>query len=394
MKSSIKMKLFLLINGFYKFVFFVCSLFPIKNERIYVVGFGANIWSDHPKYILSKLYEIDNAIEVFWASKENESHVEFVHNVRPKSLKSMYYQATSKIWISCNRLPFYCRKRKHQIYIQTWHGSFGLKKSEGETPDALSDIAKKISKHDSSMITYLLSDSEAFSDFLSNYFWYYGNGILKIGSPRNDNLVCPSVERIIMLKNKYNLDGKRVLLYAPTFRINHDLSVYDIDYCLLQKHLENLTQEEWTIVIRLHPSIKKMSSELVQYNDKIIDGSYIKDVQELLEITDILITDYSSIIFDYMLTNRPGFIYAKDINEYAKERNYKMDLHETPFPVATNMEELVSNIDSLNKEKYKEELLEFRKNLGYYNQKDASGIIAQIIRKHIREEKVDIHMYI
>ena len=101
---------------------------------------------------------------------------------------------------------------------------------------------------------------------------------------------------------------------------------------------------DWVIAIRLHPHVKKYSEELYEFGEYVVDASYYPDIQELLVSSDIAITDYSSCIFDFMLSKKPGFIFATDIKEYNTERGFYYPLESTPFPVASTNDTLAENI--------------------------------------------------
>lgn len=121
-----------------------------------------------------------------------------------------------------------------------------------------------------------------------------------------------------LLKKKFNIKDEKIVVYAPTFRKNNSFDAYDLNLIKLTEILEQEWGGKWKLVIRLHPRLLEKSNTFIQYNEKIIDGTKIEDIQELLAITDLLITDYSSIALDYMITRNPVIIYASDIDEYKK----------------------------------------------------------------------------
>lgn len=161
----------------------------------------------------------------------------------------------------------------------------------------------------------------------------------------------------------------RILLYAPTFRKNMikdgndiDLSVYNIDYKRVQDCLEKKFGGRWIPMIRLHPNISK-HAHLLNLPKEILDASNYPDVQDLLICSDCLLTDYSSIIFDFGIMNKPAFIYAPDYDEYKNDRGIYFDLEKLPFLASRSEAELEKSIKDYNKDNYLKELNEF-----YYKQ--------------------------
>ena len=116
-----------------------------------------------------------------------------------------------------------------------------------------------------------------------------------------------------------------------------------------------------------------------------INASSYDDIQELLLATDVLITDYSSCIFDFCLGLKPAFVFAKDIKEYEQERGFYLDIHSMPFPIAQTEEELFYNISNLDENKYKTELEKFLNKRGSFDNGNASKNIVEIIKKRIKE---------
>lgn len=358
--------------------FSLFCLFPLRSNSIFVYGFLSQGWGDHPKYILSELNKRSAGYKVYWPTyAKNPPQVSNVTYVKPKSLKALYYQATSKIWIATVRMPYYAIKRKGQIYIQTWHGAINMKRIEGECLNSLTERYVLMAKHDSDMIDYLVCANEDKVNLFTKYFWLEKGELLKIGSPRNDILVNKEFDN--SLKGNPTFVNKKVVLYAPTFRAGRGTEIYRLDFERLLNVIEESYQGEWILVIRLHPTMAGRSSEIVEYGSRIVDGSGIDDVQELLAITDILITDYSSIIFDFLDTGRPAFIYAPDIEEYKKERDFHLQLEDTPFDISTTQTGLETSISQFDEAAYNERLKIFRDKMGIYDDGHASEKIAKLI---------------
>lgn len=346
--------LYLVKRGLYSFLNFL----PIKNT-IYVNNFDGKGFDGSAKFIAQMLYIWDPNIKLFWLGDEEECDSANIEFVRKGSFKSVVKQATSKIWISNVRMPAYSIKRKNQIYIQTWHGTFAIKKIENECPNALTERYIWKAKHDSKMTDFYFSSNADNSNTFRKYFWRYKGKILEIGDPKDDQIIQATDEDAINLKNKYSVQGMNVCLYAPTFRKDYSLDAYDIDYNQLLSSLCEKFGGEWVIFIRLHPNIASKANKLIHYNKRIINASYINNSEELLIITDLLVTDYSSICFDYLFRRKPIFIYASDINEYQNDRSFHVRLEQLPFSVTSNNFELREAIKKFNLMEYQEDVDNF-----------------------------------
>lgn len=368
----------------YAIFYLIMRLFKINNKKIVIVSYFGKGFGDSGKYICNQLFG-KKGIRVIWLiNKEynidlNEFPKE-VEVVNYNSLKGHYHLATSKIWIDNCRKPFFVKKRREQFYIQLWHGAPPLKKIEADAENKLSYNYLKNAKSDSEKIDLFISNSKLFTNMIHRTFWYNGK-IEEIGIPRNDILLQGNNLEINKKINKYfDFSSKEVctLLYAPTFRNTGNLDVYDVDFNELIKILEEKTSKEWRILLRLHPNLSSKSTNML-FTDKILNASLYPDVQELFLYSDILLTDYSSVMFDFALTKKPVFLYCKDSKEYAEERGMYFELEKLPFPVAYSNDELNEKIKGFNKELYSKELNVFFKDIGMYTRGDSSERLKEII---------------
>ena len=369
---------FFAINWLRKLICLVCLCFPIKKNDVFVNYFDGKGIGDHPKYIIRELIKKDPTIKVYWVYRGKEkSNVENIEFVKPFSISAIFYQTTSKIWVSSVRMPYYSIKRKNQYYFQTWHGGLAFKRIEQECEDALSRRYKRTCRHDSKMIDYWVSSNADNTKLYKDYFWYQGGEIMEVGSPRNDIFFSgDNSELKVKIRNQYNLGGNKVVMYAPTFRKKDSFKAYNLNLNTLCECLEKKFGGKWKLIVRLHPRLAKDSEKFIEYSDTIIDGSKIDDIQELLSITDLLITDYSSIALDFMNARRAVVIYASDIDDYKKDRDFHMELESTPFPIATNQTELEEAIDNFEYEKYRESLDAFMKKYDFFDNGHASEKVA------------------
>ena len=360
----------------------IFCLLPIKNNKIVCCNFHVKAYGDNPKYIVNELLKQKKDYDIVWIcqSKYNKTVPDGVR-ICNGGLKLLYEYATAHVWISNVRLPRILNKRKGQFYIQTWHGGLGLKKCEKDVLHTLSpDYIKTIDK-DSKMTDLAVSNSKFLTDLYARAMDYHGE-IIEYGLPRNDNLIKNSID-YGYLKKQLNIKTDKVLLYAPTFRDNYRISAYNIDMIQLINTLENVTNNEWSILVKFHPNVIN-TDKIVNFNEKVINVSDYGDINELFNICDLLITDYSSCMFDYMLLNRLVFLYTPDIDDFIKERNFMIDIYSLPFPIANNNQELFSNIKKYFNKDIKDKYDIFNKLHGLHETGKSAIEIVKVINKVIK----------
>ena len=371
-------------------LYYLFRIFPIKRNKIFVSNYYGKGYGDIPKYIIEELIKEKLNYDIVWVIRDNsfsENIPEEIRTVKRNSLKYIFEQVTSKLWIDNCRKQFYERKRKGQFYIQTWHGCIAFKKVELAAINVLPKEYILGAKRDSKMADLFISNSDFATNNYKKNFWYNGE-ILKCGCPRNDIIVNQEKTVIKNVKKFYNIKfDEKVCLYAPTFRVNNSLKHYDMNYEVLLNSLEKKYKGKWKILIRFHPNISSLSKNENIFNENIIDVTNYPDMQELLMTADFMITDYSSCIFDYAISKKPAVIYASDIEEYIKDRDFLIKLEQTPFPVATNNNELKRIIQNFNIVEYRKKVDNFYINLGLIEPGNSCKEISKIIYKIINERK-------
>jgi CDP-glycerol glycerophosphotransferase len=291
--------------------------------------------------------------------------------------------ATARVWLDNNRKESYIRKKKGQYYIQTWHGGIALKKIEKDYESALGKSYVKNAKRDSAMTDLYISNSNFCTNLYRNSFWYKGE-IKEYGSPRNDILLKPDsgVKDKISKKLKIPADYK-IAVYAPTYREGGNTMAYEMDFDKVLNKLTTKFGGKWVIAVRLHPLVSVLSS-FITYNDNIINATYYRDIYELMAAGDVLITDYSNLMFEFSFMRKPVFLYAKDMNEYDKDRGFYFDYQTLPYDRAYNMTGLLDNILSFEEEEYLHRVEMFFKQIDLYEHGNASKLVSDLILKIVK----------
>lgn len=376
---------YLCFEIFNKCMFYIMRIFPINKKKIVLCTVRGAKYGDNPLYISDELRKRNDRYEIVWLVKEElmvekEEHLRFV---KYGYWSEVYHLSTAKVWIDTNMKFCGTLKRKGQLYIQTWHGSYGIKKIGRDLGDRLPLIDRRYYNYNSKIIDLMVSNSKKTSEIYRRAFGYSGK-MLEYGSPRNDIFFRDNLANINKVKKKFNVEEEKILLYAPTFRKGYKVNNFNLNYQNLIDILEAKTKMTWIVLVRLHP-YNLREAEVITYSNKVRNASYYSNMEDLLVASDILITDYSSCMFDFVTTGKPCFLYATDVEEYRNDRDYYFDIRELPFPLAENNKQLEQNILSFNEEIYRKKLNRLFEEVGLCETGHASEAVVDYIEEWMRE---------
>lgn len=341
-----------------------------KGQILFSSYYGKN-FSCNPKalteYILSNCPKDFSVCWMLNESADSSTIPQGVKIVRPNTIEYLRFLYTSEFIITNVRqfvLRSYWIKKKGQKYIMTWHSSVGLKCIEGDASlDSLGKSYVRAAKFDSKQCDLILSGSSFRSKIVKRAFWYTGE-ILEKGTPRNDVFFSDALLSIARKKvNEYFRipENSNIILYAPTFRKSGTLEFYKVDWDrILQIAKSNFSANTY-VLIRLHPNLIKgdlNTSCLTSYSNTI-DATFYPDMHELLCASDVLITDYSSSMFDFPLTRKPVFLFAKDFSQY--DRGVYFNFNELPFDFADSDEKLAYILSAFDLKTYQTRVESFMK---------------------------------
>lgn len=351
-------------------------------------GYGCN-----PKYVLKCILEMPQerteGLDLVWITKTPELLRPIlparVRIVLYNSEQAFYEYATAKLWVKNFQMVHLLNqgllKKKEQIYIQMWHGSFGIKKIEGDCGYLNADKAwLALAKKNAAYTDFWISNSRFESDVYKNAFWGAGK-ILEYGHPRNDLFFeQDQLQYKRKVQETYGIaPEKKLFFYMPTFRDQDHGLLQPLPYERIAEELGSRFGGEWVCLVRLHP--RRVSPKQIEAlkEQSVMDATMYPDVQELLAAADAMVTDYSSAIFDFLLTKRPGFILAEDYDAYEQIRGFYYPLTDTPFPLAKTNEELLEQIGTFDEESYRQKIDAFLKEKGSVEDGNASKRVAELI---------------
>ena len=354
-------------NGMYslKRIRFIMNGFSVRvDDRLLVFGaYNGKSYACSPKAVYE--YMIQNEkyknYKYVWFFDEPDKY-EFLEKnrntkiVKKGSSECEKYLHQAKYWILNFRAMDHWIPSKNQIYVQCWHGTplkrlgYDITNSDNAM-NSVSEIKSKY-KSDAKRFDYMVSPckfvTEKFTSAWNLEKMGKQDAVLEIGYPRNDFLNKFTEENVITVKEKLGLinERRKIILYAPTWRDNqHDAEkgyVYKnpVNFDLLREKLG----DEYIILFRAHYLVAD-NFDFKSYDGFIYDVSKYDDINELYIISDILITDYSSVFFDYAILERPILFYMYDMEEYRDEmRGFYLNINQLPGPIVRDEKELINVI--------------------------------------------------
>ncbi|GEK88411.1 CDP-glycerol glycerophosphotransferase [Alkalibacterium putridalgicola] len=365
----------------FRMILKVFYLFPIKNNKVLYMSYGGKKFNCNPKYIFQYIQDETSELEHIWVieDEKNDELKDYDNTslVDNKGLSFYYHFLTSKVVISNASIPTYIPLRKKQKYIETWHGGGAYKKT-GLSYDKSPLQIKKL-KLIADEIEFFISSSQKVTDTKSDNHLISKDKFYNIGMPRNDILLKGSEEIKNKVKKFYDLDmDTNIVLYAPTYRSKEDdeSSYEHLDMKKLVNALQTKFGGEWVVFTRMHYYL----NEKMEYNNAVNVSGY-DDMQELMLATDVLITDYSSVMWDFSLTKKPCFVFAPDMEEYEKDRSFFTPPSEWPFPIAKTNEEFEWEIIEFDQVQYEEAVDRHHINQGSFE----SGHATQDVWMKVKE---------
>lgn len=359
-----EMKLFRRRKRFEKY-----SNISVDNKLIVFESFTGLKYADSPKAIYEYMLNSPEYSEYrfVWCLKDRcmDEYLFLEKNDRTQLLlwgSPEYYEAYAKAgyWITNSRINNVFEVKPDQVYVQCWHGTpfkrlgFDIEVSAEDAKNSV-DVVKEWYQEDARRYTYMLSPSRYCSEKFISAFNLKEIGkeniIIEEGYPRNDYLINYRQEDIRSIKSRLGIsEDKKVILYAPTWRDNqHEKGfgyVYEspIDF----NHFKDIFEDDYVILFRAHYFIAS-HFDFSEFDGFVIDVSLYSDINDLYIVSDILITDYSSVFFDFGILKRPIIFYMYDFDYYANDlRGFYLLVDDLPGPVVKTQSELETSLKELS----------------------------------------------
>lgn len=374
----------------YSLFWLIRWILPLRKEKFFFMSMGGDSYGDSVKNISDFIKEHNSNAEIIWAF--SNYYYEKVdcdcQKVKLYSLSYYYHIVTAKFIttnFSCKKMMLI--KRKHQIKLQTWHGT-ALKRIGDDAkisdhskfallfrPDTLRTEAKR---------TDIFISGSSFMTAVYHRALKYPRKIYETGMPRNDIFFHSRPDIIKKIHEYYGIDeNKKVILYAPTFRSDEKFTYYDVDLDAIKTSFHKMTGKEYVVYVRLHSRLLRKNREISNFFPKgIVNATLYPDMQELLYGTDVLVTDYSSSMFDFMYTYKPIIMYIPDKNLY--NRGFYFDMDILPFLKVNNNSELNEKLSSFNDNDYRQNIDKFLNYIGSVDNGNATEKVYNLMMKNAR----------
>lgn len=372
-------------NTAYKLAYFHRYLKqPVKENVILFETFMAKNYSDSPKYIYEYIAQNHPEYECVWAINDGAKIPYGAKTVKRFSFQYAYYLAVSKYLVFNVRPPLWYRKREEQVFLETWHGTplkrlvFDQEEVTSASPKYKQQFYRQRKDWD-----FLVSANPFSTKTFRSCFLYEGE-MLEYGYPRNDILYWPNKAEIAQqLKEKLGIPkDKKTILYAPTWRDDqhYGSGQYKFELALDLKLMKERLQDDYVVLLRTHHYISD-HIDVSGLGDFVINLSSYDDISEIYLISDICITDYSSVFFDYANLKRPILFYTYDFDKYKNQlRGFYIDMNtEVPGPLLYTSEQVVQAIEDIDEitEEYKERYDQFYDRFCCYDDGHASEHVAE-----------------
>lgn len=360
-------------------VWAACRLLPVQRNKVVFSSFGGRGFGDNPKAIALALLEADPALDLVWLTRDmNIDLPAGIRSCRFGSPRAVMELSTAKVWVDNSRGGAHYKKKK-QFYLQTWHG-FALKCIEASAKNLPAAYVSQ-AKADAKRTDLMVSGSDFMTEIYRRDFWYDGP-VETFGSPRND-VFFQQTDAAEQVREFFSLPRERkLLLYAPTFRDDGSRDAYALDAEGALRACQQRFGGIWSALLRLHPNAAGLSAGLFAYDgQRLIDATAYPDMARLLLAADLLVTDYSSSMFDYALSGKPCVQFAVDIEAYQNGRDFYYPLDRLPFPLARSNEELQTLLVNFDEKNYNERWQTFAEEKGFREDGNASKRCAEWILK-------------
>jgi len=371
-----------LIRFFQRCLFFL----PVRKNRILLFVNKRRGFTCNPKYVaLELIRRYGNSVELIWATDYPESCEEVdklgIRVVRAGTKQHWLAQLTSGAVVVNDAFHETVILRPQQLTVNTWHASMNYKRIGPGSIAFQGNQHRKIFSMRNVQPDVYVSGSLFFTRNTSMSFGFDEQIFLPAGTPRNDILFQRNEALVDKIRLRYGLGNKPVALYAPTFRQDMRDDTYGLNFTRLAAALSRRFGGVWTILYRKHYFV---SGQMVDISGNTVDVSDYDDMNELLAVADVLVSDYSSCLWDFSMTKRPAFVYAPDMESYGgKDRGYAYPLEKWPYPLARNNDEMECRVLAFDEDDYRRRIEEHHADAVTYDDGQASRRVVDCLEEKL-----------
>lgn len=361
---------------------------PLKQNRIIIYSMKQRGYSCNLKYLTEYLRTLhEESYEICWIVPVGEAQKMLerrgIQALTAHSFAHFRYRHRASIVITNDEFYPMCIRRPGQRYVNVWHGAINYKKIGYDGLGFTNPLQKLIYRMNNPCPDIFVSGSRSFTQTTSASFGFPKSVFLECGLPRND-ILCTGVtqDKLDSLRKGLGIpEGKRAVLYAPTFRKGKASPDVNLDYDRLLESLHKRFGCDWVVLLRQHYFVASNGAS----HPAVIDVSGYEDMQELILASDCMISDYSSCMWDFILTEKPCFVYAEDLQTYLYEdRSFFIPIESWPYEVADSMDALCCRIETFDEGTYHTKI---KNHLQEYGSFDRGTACKMLIEQLNRVEK-------
>lgn len=364
----------------------------VSDNIILFQSYDGSSLSGNPYYILREMSRSPKKyekFEIYVACKKNTEQIISniikkesllnAHTVIVHSKKYCRILATAKYLINNSTFSPYFIKKDEQIYLNTWHGT-PLKAMGRDIIDSPFELGN--TQRNLMMADYLLYQNKFMFDKMKNAYMldnlFNGKYVIS-GYPRND--IFYDKDDRIKIKEELNIKDKKVIVYMPTWRKIKNIQEEDIFLKELLKKIENCLDDNTVIFLKTH-NLSRINLEYSNSSKiKVFPENY--ETYRFLNIADCLVTDYSSVMFDFANTGKKIILFTYDFEEYTKNRGFYLNVKDMPFKMVFNVDDLCKELQAI--EDYKN-YGDFIKEYCSYDSNETSKKICKLLFENKREK--------
>ncbi|QXE03468.1 CDP-glycerol glycerophosphotransferase family protein [Terribacillus sp. DMT04] len=338
---------------FFRLFYMLFCLLPIKSKKVVFASDSRSELDGNFYFVYEELHRRNLDLDILFLFNERINNKKTISDL----LKMAYHFATSKIILLDDFYPliYPLKIRTNSELIQIWHAAGAFKTfgySRIGRPGGPSPHSKNHRNYTKAVVS-----SEGVRKNYSEGFGISLDKVVPTGVPRADIFSDEEYKSYVRnrLFDKYpHLKEKKVILFAPTFRGNGQASAHYPFETLNLKQLYEQLHEEYVFLFKIHPFVKNNLTIPYEYADFFYDFSEYREINDLLLVTDILITDYSSVCFEFALLNRPMLFFGFDVEKYIQDRDFYYNFFEfIPGPLLKTTDEMIYAIKNQEFEMHK-----------------------------------------
>ncbi len=363
-------------------------LLPVKKNRVFLINNLSHKFAGNPKYVAEHLMKhYGDKLEIVFSVKRPEDYDHLRQQgfqiVKFNSWKYFVKAMTSKVFLTNSGGYSYLPLKRKQYVINTWHGGAAYKKC-GTDMYSNSAVFRADLKLQAKQTSAFMSTCSRFTEEFSRALIIPKARFWGVGMPRNDIMLHPDEALRQQVREMIGLaENEKLILFAPTYRKVDDnyfrdsiAIAYGVDSNRVVKAMEQRFGGKWRFAVRYHPNVVNRQD---MHDEGVLDLTDYEDMQELLLAADAMINDFSSSLWDFMLTGKPCFLFATDLEHYIATTEVYTPVSQWPYPQAVSNDQLEKNILEFDEAKYAQDCKNHYASLGGCETGEATKQVGQRI---------------